>query len=236
MSLKKLQARIAAEDTSENAAPLLVSEVPGMIVGFPTRVEEKDRHWVFVTYKWRGLTQSYEIRMPYDSSDSQPAILNLETKGAPAPKPVEYAEVAADDGAGSAESMSSGSPPGGPGGGATGSHAGGGPGGPGGGGQRPNLMDSDTDGDGKVSRAEAPERFAPNFDRVDANSDGFVDAEEYAEYRRVRAAERAAEGGGGPEGGRPQPAATPATDAPAEKSETPADAKAATEPAEPKTP
>ncbi|WLD10672.1 EF-hand domain-containing protein [Planctellipticum variicoloris] len=38
----------------------------------------------------------------------------------------------------------------------------------------------DKDGDGKLSKDEAPERMQKNFDQLDRNSDGFVDREELA--------------------------------------------------------
>lgn len=37
----------------------------------------------------------------------------------------------------------------------------------------------DKDGDGKISRSEAPERLSNNFDRIDTNKDGVIDAEEF---------------------------------------------------------
>ena len=55
-------------------------------------------------------------------------------------------------------------------------------------------MDYDSDGDGKVSKSEAPERLQAFFDRMDPNGDGFIDAEEMAAMR-----ERF--GGGGRRGG-----------------------------------
>ncbi len=75
----------------------------------------------------------------------------------------------------------------------------GGPGqrGPGRGG-RGDLMQLDKDGDGKVSREEAPEGMRRFFDRLDGNGDGFIDkAEADAMSRRF-------ESGGG-RGPRPQP-------------------------------
>ena len=51
-------------------------------------------------------------------------------------------------------------------------------------------MDSDADGDGKVSKDEAPEFLKSFFDRVDGNGDGFLDKSEMDAMRNRR--------GGGP--------------------------------------
>lgn len=69
----------------------------------------------------------------------------------------------------------------------------GGPSGPGGGpgkggsgrgsGRMPDLMELDKDGDGKISRQEAPERMQGFFDMVDTNKDGFLDKAEVAAMR-----------------------------------------------------
>ena len=67
-----------------------------------------------------------------------------------------------------------------------------------------NLMDLDKDGDGKISRQEAPERMQEFFDRIDANQDGFLDQGEIGQMRN-----RARRGGPpGAEGG-PPPGAAP---------------------------
>ncbi len=64
----------------------------------------------------------------------------------------------------------------------------------------------DKDGDGKISKDEAPERMRERFDDIDANSDGFIDAEEQKalmeRMRRGRDGRRGADGadGGGPPG------------------------------------
>ncbi|MCP5119954.1 MAG: hypothetical protein GY953_54850 [bacterium] len=50
-------------------------------------------------------------------------------------------------------------------------------------------MDSDVNGDGKLSKDEAPPPVRRRFDRMDANSDGFLDQEE-VEALRQRAAQR----------------------------------------------
>lgn len=56
------------------------------------------------------------------------------------------------------------------------------PGRPGGGaaGLKEILARLDKNGDGKLSKDEAPERMKENFDRLDANKDGNIDAEEFA--------------------------------------------------------
>jgi RND family efflux transporter MFP subunit len=62
-----------------------------------------------------------------------------------------------------------------------------------------NLMQFDTDKDGKLSQDEAPEQMKNFFGQMDGNSDGFIDAKEIAEARR-RMQERGRGGPGGPEG------------------------------------
>lgn len=56
------------------------------------------------------------------------------------------------------------------------------------------LSRLDKNGDDKISKEEAPERMKENFDRLDANKDGNIDAEEFA---------KAAAGFGGRPGGAP---------------------------------
>lgn len=66
-----------------------------------------------------------------------------------------------------------------------------GPGGPGAPGGRSgkkrgsfNLMQFDKDGDGKVSKDEAPAQMQSFFDRLDGNGDGFIDNAEVSKMRR----------------------------------------------------
>jgi Ca2+-binding EF-hand superfamily protein len=40
------------------------------------------------------------------------------------------------------------------------------------------MLENDTDGDGKISKAEAPERMQGFFDNLDGDSDGFVTKDE----------------------------------------------------------
>ncbi|HEX7558960.1 MAG TPA: EF-hand domain-containing protein, partial [Usitatibacter sp.] len=51
------------------------------------------------------------------------------------------------------------------------------------------LKKLDTDGDGRISRAEAQAapRLAANFDAIDANKDGFITMEELAAAHAKRA-------------------------------------------------
>ena len=97
--------------------------------------------------------------------------------------------------------------PGGPG-------AEGGPGAPfgqGGGDFAARLLESDKNGDGKLSKEELPERMQQMFDRLDSNADGFIDKTEInamANQMRQRGGGQGrppGEGGQRPEGGnRPQ--------------------------------
>lgn len=69
------------------------------------------------------------------------------------------------------------------------------------------LMAFDANGDGKLTRAELPERFQGIFDRADENKDGFLTAEEIRKVAAAMAPPSGPEGGGregrgGPEGGR----------------------------------
>ena len=50
--------------------------------------------------------------------------------------------------------------------------------------ERPGLLSRDKDGDGKLSKSEAPTWMQGFFDSVDANSDGFVDQKEIDQMRR----------------------------------------------------
>jgi hypothetical protein len=190
MSLKRLQDRLSTEEQSGQS--LLVSDLSGYIVGFPSRTEIKDRHWTQIRFTWRGLTESYEIHLPYDSSEAAPVVLSLFTANPPPeePKPT----LAGDDAAPAPPTMGMSMGGGGPGGG-----------GPeGGGGRRFDLMDSDKDQDGKISKEEAPERVATGFAEWDTNSDGFIDADEIAARRARRQAEGGRGPGGEPGGGRPE--------------------------------
>ena len=63
---------------------------------------------------------------------------------------------------------------------------------------RGGMMQMDTDGDGKISRSEAPERMQGFFDKLDGNKDGFIDA---AEINAMQ--QRYGQGGGRPGGGPP---------------------------------
>ena len=73
------------------------------------------------------------------------------------------------------------------------------------GGARPSLdiKSLDKDHDGKVSKEELPERMQALFESVDTSQDGFVDAQELAEFRK-KMQQMQQQGGdsGGPGGGR----------------------------------
>jgi len=222
-TLQRLQARLANDETDGKS--VAISELPQLVVGWPSRTEKRDGKWGLVVYSWRGLTDTYQIRMPYDSSDTPPAVLELVTADPP-PLPTYDASPAETQEAESPMAGMGGRMGGGMGGGMSGPGAhvgpGGGPGGNpaaggGGGGPRPDIMASDADGDGKVSLEEAPERMKQFFDRIDENKDGFIDEDEAAAARRRRE-ERAAAGGSGADG-RPRSAESQPT--PSDASEKP---------------
>lgn len=89
---------------------------------------------------------------------------------------------------------------GGPGAGGGGGRPGGGGGGGGGG---RNLMQYDKDGDGKVSKDEAPSWMQSFFDRIDSDGDGAVSASEIQSMRSRFGGGGRPGGGGGGGGGRP---------------------------------
>jgi collagen type III alpha len=45
-------------------------------------------------------------------------------------------------------------------------------------------MRHDTDGDGRISRDEAPQRLKQRFDRIDLDGDGYIDEDELAALRQ----------------------------------------------------
>ena len=51
---------------------------------------------------------------------------------------------------------------------------------------RRRFRESDTDGDGRLSRAEAPDRMLEMFDRMDADGDGYVDESEMRRSQGAR--------------------------------------------------
>ena len=57
------------------------------------------------------------------------------------------------------------------------------------------MLENDADGDGKISKAEAPERMQGFFDNLDSDSDGYVTTEE------LEAMSKRWRGGGGGRGG-----------------------------------
>jgi hypothetical protein len=184
MTLNALQDRIA-QDEGPDPRPLLVSEIDQHLVGWPSQSRtEQGPHRSAILLSWRGLTSSYEITLPFDHSEEQPAVIGLETKDAPT---IEE-EIAAQEAAAPTGGTPGGTPGGMPGAmHGPGMHGapGGGPPGPGGPGAGRDPMANDADGDGKLNREEAPGRLQENFDAADADGDGFLVLEEITAWREA---------------------------------------------------
>lgn len=71
----------------------------------------------------------------------------------------------------------------------------------------PKFSDLDKDGDGKLTKSEAPERMQQFFDRMDSDKDGSLSLSEWAaaQQRRKQAQAQGQGGGGAPAGGAPNP-------------------------------
>lgn len=63
----------------------------------------------------------------------------------------------------------------------------------------------DSDGDGKISKDEAPDRMAERFDEIDTNGDGFIDKEE--QEKLIQMLRQRFQQGNQRPGGRPDPGA-----------------------------
>ena len=182
-SLKSLETALARDEQGDT---LTIEEVAGHISGFPNRQDDPEQR--VLTYTWNGMLKTYgSIIMRY-SADNE--VVGLETADAP-PEEEDVEGDESDDPLAVDESDDE-------------SYGGEGGGGRRGGGRGLDPMQFDADGDGKISREEAPERMQEFFDEIDTNSDGFADEAEL-EARRA-AFQRGGRGGGrGGEGGdRPQ--------------------------------
>lgn len=157
-------------------------------------------HYYACSPKWCiPVSQSYDIRWERDADAGRPInemrrgggflsrLLEYDLNGdgrlvmdeLPEPMQARFDRMDSNaDGFLDAEDQPAGRGPGGPGGGR------GGPGGPGGFAER--LKQLDTDGDGKLSREEVPERMQRVFDRMDRNEDGYLEEGEVRSPRGRR--------------------------------------------------
>ena len=178
MTLKRFQGAIERVEAGEGDAVSL-AQAQALVVGFPSVTEDEAAEQI--SFRWSGLLKEYGgIHLVYTGDAKE--IIGLTTDAPPEqePGPEIDNELVLDE---PEESEPGGN--GGPGGG-----SGAGEGGP----RGFDPMQFDTDGDGQISRDEAPERMAERFDEIDANADGFADADELAASRPQR-------GPGGPGGG-----------------------------------
>jgi hypothetical protein len=173
-SLNSLQAAMAGD---EDGQTLMLDQVPTHLSGSPVReLNEANR---VVTYHWSGLLKDYgSIHIPY-SSDNE--VLGLLTADAPEEEPAAFAS---SDDAGAFDELQDAAPD------EMSDNAGPGGGDEGGGGRRGfDPMQFDSDGDGKLSLEEAPDRMKERFAGIDSNGDGFVDPDEWDARPRARQSE-----------------------------------------------
>lgn len=186
-SLNNLQAALAGDADGE---VLTLAEAEQILSGFPSREAHPGENRI--SYHWSGFKDYGTIHLTY-TQDKE--IVGLVTADAePEPPPEEFPE---DESDAQTQSYADESAPEG--------NSGGGTGRPGRGGRERGFdpLQFDEDGDGKVSRDEAPERMQQNFDRIDENGDGFADEAELATMRE-RFSQRGGRGDGGNDDGRPQ--------------------------------
>lgn len=179
------------EDGSHEHKPLSLQDAEKMIAGFPKKVGERQgKISSNVTYRWSGLLKNYgAIQITYDTEEKM--VTGVVTEGAPEEEAIPPTTTE-PSGPGVMPGGMAATPQAGSGG------PGGGPGGPGGaegegGGRRFDPFQNDADGDGKLSREEAPERMRENFDEIDTNQDGFIDAAELEARRAARSQRPATE-------------------------------------------
>lgn len=171
-----------ASEEDPSAAPVTKSTVEGLVSGSPTKQDGITAFNRTVLYTWQGLTRlrTYTILVTLDGmkDSADPVLLSFETGSTEssheqildegAPKSVNFPKDTDTTTGGAA------SPPGFS---------------PAGDGQRPagqgprSWEDLDADGDGKITKEEAPERMKESFDQFDTNKDGSMDKAEYDAMR-----------------------------------------------------
>jgi hypothetical protein len=168
-TVSRIQAAMAEAESLESSN-LLIENIPALLAGSPSVSKESRRFDQVNHYQWNGLFKKYGLHVSYGtytrivtgmSSDDAPPAPTMRVNAHDPNDPVDHGE---------------GGPPG---------EGGGGPGGPSGG-PRPDPMLSDANGDGKLSKEEVTGRLAEFFDRIDADTDGFLTPEELAARRGRR--------------------------------------------------
>ena len=193
-SLNRIQAAMDAEDDAADSEGLTLEKAESMMLGFPSRSEEGNT----VTYRFKGLIKDFGGIKLLVSNDGVDVLGfqtdNPEEEEKPAPVAYddsldqEYQEYAQYmeymdemEGIGGGDSQNGDGEPRGRGG--------------------FDPMQFDTDGDGKLTIEEVPERMQQGFGEIDTNGDGFADAEELEARLAARRAEGGRRGRRGGEGG-----------------------------------
>jgi hypothetical protein len=219
-SLKRVLDAVRATEASTDISHVTIDSLATVLVGNPEASDEVQGHDGIRHYVWKGLVKDYGIHVRYGVQSRMVTEVLNDNPPPPEQRPV----IGTADGP--ADAGEQGGPPMTPG-------EGGGP--PGGGRPDFNPMQFDGDGDGRLSRDEAPERMRAVFDQIDTNGDGFLDGEELAARRAQRGPRQGPPGSHDETGSRPpRPPAegeSPPPDAPA-TTPPPAESPATNSPAE----
>lgn len=155
-----------AMDQAEQAeiSSFTIDKVPALLVGSPKEEHQSQQYDQQAHYEWQGLFKKYGLQVTYGTYTK--VVTGVVSDDAPPPEPrpfsdtrpellVDDSDGATDDEPGAADGPAADAP-------------------------RPRFdpLQADADGDGKLSKAEAPGRIGENFDAIDTNQDGFLDATE----------------------------------------------------------
>jgi hypothetical protein len=173
-TLNNIEAAFARSESADGQ-PVMMADMDQLLSGFPAKSVAPGGYEDTATYRWPSLVKDYGLHVVYRPKSG--IIRNYYTDEAPEEKQQAKAAAPSDDEDSRPEPEAD----------AAAAE---------GGSQRPRRdpMQSDADGDGRISREEASERLLQSFDEIDTNSDGYLDIGEFEARRALREAQRAAGG------------------------------------------